>query len=125
MIETKKEPKAETRINLMEADAKIIRATFLQRRPNSEVSVYPSIQEFFDVTNAQLAALNKRNPQNPPLPLLSSLDQAKEFIKKTFSEYQSGEGNAIIYIHSDPLPLRSFGMMDQYMAEAVLSGLEG
>ena len=125
MIETKKEPKAETRINLMEADAKIIRATFLQRRPNSEVSVYPSIQEFFDVTNAQLAALNKRNPQNPPLPLLSSLDQAKEFIKKTFSEYQSGEGNAIIYIHSDPLPLRSFGMIDQYIAEAVLSGLEG
>ena len=109
----------------MEADAKIIRSTFLQRRPNSEVSVYPSIQEFFDVTNAQLAALNKRNPQNPPLPLLSSLDQAKEFIKKTFSEYQSGKGNAIIYIHSDPLPLRSFGMIDTFIAEAVLSGLEG
>jgi hypothetical protein len=125
MIESKEKPKDKTRINLMEADAKIIRATFLQRRPNSEVSVYPSIQEFFDVTNAQLAALNKRNPQNPPLPLLSSLDQAKEFIKKTFSEYQSGEGNAIIYIHSDPLPLRSFGMIDQYIAEAVLSGLEG
>jgi len=125
MIESKEKPKAETRIKLMEADAKIIRSTFLQRRPNSEVSVYPSIQEFFDVTNAQLAALNKRNPQNPPLPLLSSLDQAKEFIKKTFSEYQSGKGNAIIYIHSDPLPLRSFGMIDQYIADAVLSGLEG
>jgi hypothetical protein len=125
MIESKEKPKAETRIKLMEADAKIIRSTFLQRRPNSEVSVYPSIQEFFDVTNAQLAALNKRNPQNPPLPLLSSLDQAKEFIKKTFSEYQSGKGNAIIYIHSDPLPLRSFGMIDTFIAEAVLSGLEG